>query len=854
MKDHLSFTFNVLFCRINYISFYLEKGDLGMPEETTATADTREAWWWEAEKRRPPGLDYLRKAVWSKGTTGGAYQPGITAGLDRMYWFTKSWKETDAFPSPERRAMAIRNVLRNMPIFIIDHSRILGYNAARPNELTFYTEFSYAFNESLFHDPRGVVPEEEKWWVSGIIDYWKDRCFQVQCERYLTDEEQASIQQGPCFGGVSMDGSSSANIDYDFPLENGLNKIIEMIDEKLEEAEDLLSTGPSTPKYLDYHEKIDQWRGMKLSAEAVIEWSNRYSRLAKIVAENFETDAKRKAELLKMSEICAKVPANPVEHLHESIQCEHFVALAARWFDRVHAGWSERVDQIYWPYYKKDVNDEKTLTRDEAIELLAENNLRIYEVTALAPFQYGFAFQGAPITLPTLTIGGVDADGRDACNDLTEALLDACKLIRVGEPSYIFRYHPQARISTLKSAYEAVRQGLGYPSFQHEQVCHDTLMHNFGATLEEARSYANVVCMSPGATKGRGGQGVRYACSFVSGVLPFQLSLFDGFEANLIRLQLGPHTGDATQFKTFDEFFEAFRLQLRNMYEIACRNRVKGRYIEAKYLQNVFASCLFKRCIDSGMDLVDGRCQTLSNAWITTALFTDVVDSCYAIKKLIYEDKKYTMAELQEALKANWLGFAEMRQDFVNAPKFGNDIDEVDEVAALCYKTIAEECNRNVDWDGGRYMPLPENAAAWAAGALMPALPNGRRQGDNLYDGGISPGAGFDKKGPTAVIRSVAKVDHRRLKQALLNQRLSPTQLAGEKGFQLWLNYMKTWYDLGVPHVQFNMVDNETLRAAQREPEKYQELIVRVAGYSAHFTELNALTQEGIIERTVQEI
>ena len=152
-------------------------------------------------------------------------------------------------------------------------------------------------------------------------------------------------------------------------------------------------------------------------------------------------------------------------------------------------------------------------------------------------------------------------------------------------------------------------------------------------------------------------------------------------------------------------------------------------------------------------------------------------------------------------------------------------------------------------------MALPESAAAWsAAGPMIGALPNGRRLGDCLYDGGISPGAGYDKKGPTAVLRSVSKVDARKMKQILLNQRLSPSQLAGEKGFQLWLNYMKTWYDLNIPHVQFNMVDNETLRAAQREPEKYQELIVRVAGYSAHFVELNALTQEGIIERTVQEI
>ena len=253
--------------------------------------------------------------------------------------------------------------------------------------------------------------------------------------------------------------------------------------------------------------------------------------------------------------------------------------------------------------------------------------------------------------------------------------------------------------------------------------------------------------------------------------------------------------------------------------------------------------------------MTDARSEPLSNAWITQYTGAEVIDSLYAMKKLIYDDRKYTMEQLLEALKANWVGYAEMRQDFVNVPKFGNDIDDVDEMSRFYFRTISEECGRNIESGGGRFMPLPQNLAAFSAFApMLGALPNGRRLGDCLYDGGISPGAGFDKKGPTAVLRSVSKVDGRRLKQVLLNQRLSPMQLAGDKGFQLWMNYMKTWYDLNIPHVQFNMVDNETLRAAQREPEKYQELIVRVAGYSAHFVELNALTQEGIIERTVQEI
>ena len=825
-----------------------------MAEQETKE-DVREAWWWEAEKRRSKPLDYLRKAIWSKGTVGGQYLPGIQVGLDRVYWFTKSFKETDGMPWVERRARAFNTVLEKQPIYIIDHQKIVGYQSARPHELSWQLEGGFLFAEDAFFDTAGLMPEEEKWWIKDCLDYWRPRGFQAQCERYLSEEEQAGMRSGPGASGISLDGSNSAVFDYEFVLENGLNNIAKEIDEKIDEGERLLCSGPSTPATVDVHEKLDQWRAMALTIPGVIGWANRYSRLAKIIAENFETDSIRKAELMKISDICAKVPANPAEHFHEALQAEWFVALAARWIERFHGGWSEREDQVFWPYFKKDVVDEKTLTKDEAIELLAEKHMRIYELSPVAPRGFRAGFQGSPIFVPAITIGGVDENGSDACNDLTDAILQACRLIRVGEPSFMFRYHPGARIQTQRECFETLRHGLGFPSFQHEGVSMDILMHNYGATLEEARSYANVVCMSPGITKGRGGQGVRFAAGFAINYKSYELAFYDGFDFSVSKLQLGPHTGDPTTFKTFEEFYEAWTMQVRYLYEILCRQRTKGRYMEAKWFQQPFGSCMYRRCIDSGMDMTDARCEPVSNAWITSVSLTDMCDSMYALKKLVYDEKKYTMEQLVEAMKANWLGYAEMRQEFLNVPKFGNDIEECDAMASRMFKTVAEECGRNVEWGGGRFMTLPEHTSGWnVAGPFIGALPNGRRLGDNLYDGGVSPGCGFDKKGPTAVLRSVSKIDGRRMKQMLLNQRLSPTQLSGEKGFQLWMNYMKTWYDLNIPHVQFNMVDNETLRAAQREPEKYQELIVRVAGYSAHFVELNALTQEGIIERTVQEI
>jgi len=258
--------------------------------------------------------------------------------------------------------------------------------------------------------------------------------------------------------------------------------------------------------------------------------------------------------------------------------------------------------------------------------------------------------------------------------------------------------------------------------------------------------------------------------------------------------------------------------------------------------------------VESGLDIIRPGSER-GNSWITFFTWVENPDSLAACKKLVFDERKYTMDQLITALEANWDGYEEMRLDFVkNAPKWGNDDDYVDEIMVRCLRDVAKRSHELKDPSGNPWPALPENVSGNIHySTVVGALPNGRRWGDALYDGGISPGPGLDKKGPTAVLKSCGKINHISDGRAfLLNQRLSPTQLAGEKGYQLWKAYMKTWADLGLDHVQFNMVDDATLRAAQREPEKYQELIVRVAGYSAHFVDISRKTQDNIIQRTVQ--
>ena len=834
-----------------------------------------ETYWWEAEKKRSPRLNYLRKALWSKNCVQSDHMPGVMCGLDKIYWYTRVYSETEGEPEVLRRAKALCTLLEHQPVFIVDQSQIVGYSCASPNEVILASESSDEVLWDWYYDGRGYIYDKDREWFTTALNYWSKHCFRTKVDRFLTEEEKMNTNLGVWWNGVYSLGLGSPCTQYEFVFDHGFDSIRDMIDENHGKVWNKIHNSPSfsatedvkdrIPRNPDLWErekqpetlqellhKLDQWNAMKMTLDVFKAWTKRYSRLARIVAENFEENTKRKAELLKISEICAKVGGGKPEHFQEVIQLNHFIMLVTRMMERHAAGYGFRLDQAWWPQYKRDVIDEKTLTREEARELMAEFQIRTHETCYATSRPMRMGVTGAISSLPVPTIGGVDETGKDACNDLTDDLLEALRLVRCSMPSYVFRWHPKARIETLKQVHETIKQGLGYPSIQHDGVCIDTLMHHFDASLEEARSWANVVCMSPGVTKGpRGGQGVRYTPDFIS-VMPLIFALHNGYHPTF-EMQWGPKTGDPAQFQTFEELWEAWKTQMRYFVDMACHVRNIIRCCEIEHFQTPFTACCFERCIREGKDTADTG--EVSNAWITVYCWVDVPDSLAAVKRIVFDDKKYTMAQLMTALQANWEGYEGMRLEFARAPKWGNDDDCVDGVVADAYEEMAVSFGRNIELDGWPFLPLPEQVAAYiGASPYVPATPNGRRQGDPLYDGGNSPGPGLDKKGPTAVLRSCSKIDWRQLKECLLNQRLSNTQMAGEKGFQLWLNYMKTWYDLEVPHVQFNCVDTETLRQAQTEPEKYQELIVRVAGYSAHFVDLQRFAQDAIISRTLQEV
>ena len=813
--------------------------------------DNRQYWWW-AEKKRSPRLNYLRKAVWSKASKGSTYLPGVQVCLDNLKWHTKIFKEAPpSEPFIITRARAHAALLDNMAVFITDQSRIQGYPGSAPHLITWIPMGSFTGNDDMINDRTGIIPEENLEEAKEMAAFWKGRTYEDKCNEYQTRKERVV----KLMGDFVAPGRDIMIIDFvtlqpDW-MYQGFDSIIESIDENLKDAEKKMRESPTAKEQVSYMEKIDTWKAMNICLEATIRYARRISRLANIVAENFETDPKRRQELIEISRICNKVPAKPPETLWEAMQLDHIVQVAYR-LEWHNVSWQWRQDYWHWPFYQKDVLQEKKMTRDEVVELCAEWMITAYGFgkTWLRAGREGI--QGSPGPY-VWTLGGVDEDGKDACNDLTDCYLEAALISRVSDPTFSFRYHSKVRTETLRRVFECIRHGLGYPSMRNDDVLIPNLMHWFGHPLKEARRWVNQACMAPAPDTKWGAPALRYPqASIGSGAKPILLALYDGYDS-LTGMQIGLKTGDSSKFETFEEFYDAWYTQLKDGFKVATNMEHKNRYVEAHFFPKPMTSSLFERCVETGQN--SALCKERSSLWFTLFTFSETGDCLAAIKKLIYEDKKYTMDELKKALDANWEGYEDMRMDFVRAPKWGNDDDYVDQIWARVYEDLGKMSWSVRDINGQPWPTLPEAVAAFTVQATKTgALPNGRRMGDPLYDGGCSPGCGFDKKGPTAVLNSVGKLDHvGSVRATLLNQRLSPSQLQGEKGFKMWQDYIKTWHDLGINHVQFNMVDNETLYAAQREPEQYSELLVRIAGYSAHFVEMNKITQDAIIARSVQK-
>lgn len=817
---------------------------------------------------REPSTDRMKRLKnrcrW-KHVMGGEYvDPDTKAGIERMRIITKAYQENVGQPEVIKRAKFLEKTAAEHPCIIQDEELLVGYHAEDPDWVCLYPDMG--FNATIDIVESDLMPEEYKDEARELAEWWKPRSLQGRCEPYFTNEElkigysYTTVEPFP-FALVYM----SMNVPYQTLFEDGLEKRIQICQKKIDKAfEEHLHTNVDKPydgeKWgkEDILHKIDNWRAQVIAAKAMITWSRRHARLARIIADNFDVPDWRREELRKIADVCYNCMAKPARGLWDAMQAKYFAWMIGHSYDRYSSGFAHLEDNLLFPYYKMSVydeNSEQPLTREQCLEIMEQQRLKVSERGIAKGRTYRVAQPGAN-DLHIISIGGVDEKNQDMCNEFTDLILESMLNMSTPEPSYGFRWHPNCNDNTKRLVFECIRRGFGFPAIFNHDIKKSQLENYYDVPEDEAARWSLQLCMSPGKSQRYGtqktrtqGGGYEYVASKC-----FEMALSNGFDYSYSQMQVGPKTGDPTKFKSMEEIWKAFETQCKYACKLHARARDITRYMEGKYCQCPFVSILDDACVEKGLDCMEDM--DYPNPWSNMMHNSDIADSFAAMEKLIFEEKKYTMEDLINALRANWEGYEEMRKEAWAAPKWGNDDDYVDKWMVRYYEMNYNIMHEQTTYiDGGRPLPLPQTVSLYASMApFIGALPYGRKHGEVLGDGGISPYVGQDKKGPTAVLKSVSKAPHRKTKGVQLNQRLSTDVMRGEKGYQLWKAYMNAWYDLDIDHVQFNVQSTEDLRAAQKEPEKYEDLIVRIAGYSARFISLPRIAQDAIVARTEQEM
>lgn len=789
----------------------------------------------------------LKSRMISKSFLGDKFKEPVFVDPEKARLYTESWKRTEGLPTVVRRARAFEHILDNCTVLIQEDEIVVGYPGINPAALQYSPERPRKIIEELIE--YGYVRDGDKQEVLALADYWKGKTPKDMMARYFNDEEMAILNSHRMIWALGADYTQRAMPDHDYLFAYGLDGIVAKMEESLANVKLEMEEVANLVRLPELANKHDFFQAAIISCQAAIRWAGRYSRLASYLAGR-EVDPTRRQELEKIAEVCYNIPARPPKDFQEAVQCHYFIWLLTHFYDHECHGASELIDHILWPAYRKSVIENKEITREQAQEMIECLWIKITCCGRLLPSDTRQSHQGTNM-VNAYTIGGQWPNGEDACTELTEVILDATKSIRVNQPSLAFRYHSKVPERVLLKALEVIQTGMGMPSFKNDDVAIASLM-DMGYTLEEARDWALIGCMSPGVA-GRWGR-VRRNAWHLTLTKSLEITLNNGCDM-LTGQKLGPQTADPSTFKTYEEFLAAFRQQVRYALRLGMRMHNISLWLQAEHFPRPFLSALFERSIEHGRDLMGTGDKSVP--WINIlGGAVDTADSLVAMKKLVFEEKVVSLPELVEILKKDWQGHEALLQKFLNAPKFGNDDDYADRIAAKdVYGLVVEEMSQLRDIWGVAPKSLPQAVSGvWSMGKVTAALPNGRHSGDPLADGGISPNIGSDRKGPTAVLKSVSKVDHRAHKAILLNQRFTPSTFAGEKGKRIFLAYLQSWHDLGIDHVQFNMASTKVLRAAQKDPDKYRDLMVRVAGYSAYFVELDKGVQDHIISRTPHEI
>lgn len=831
------------------------------------------------EISKTPRIEKLKAELFLK-------KPRIEA--DRAVLITESYRATEGEPMVMRRAKAFAHILENLPITIRENELIVGSASRQSRSCQVFPEFSFAWLEGEFDtvenrsaDPFSIS-EETKKILRETYRYWEGRTTSELAEEYMAPEaRRAMVHNIFTPGNYFYNGVGHVTVNYGKVLAVGYRGIMEEAGAELE----AMHVGD-----MDYVTKSCFLEAVMISCRAVITYAKRYRALA--AQEAAASSGERKQELLRIAENCSRVPENGASSFYEACQSFWFVQMLLQIESSGHSISPGRFDQYMYPYYKADLQSGR-LTREEAQELLDCIWIKLNDLNKVRDGASAEGFAGYGL-FQNLIAGGQNEDGVDVTNELSYMCIEASMHVQLPQPSLSVRVWNKTPHDFLLKAVELTRTGVGLPAYYNDEVIIPSLMSR-GLTLADARDYNIIGCVEPqkaGKTEG------WHDAAFFNMCRPLELVFSGGYDNGEL---VGLETGDVTEMKSFEEFHNAYRRQMEycigllvnadNAIDVAHKERCPLPYL----------SSMVEDCIKQGKTVQEGG--AVYNFTGPQGFgVANMADSLYAIQKLVFEQKKVTLEEYKTALEENYgrgllpervealtreilhslmasghrmeerqireitasvaaygtdaakkKKYDKLLEMIEELPKFGNDLEEVDamarETAYLYTKPLETYRNpRGGQYQAGLY-PVSANVPL---GAQTGATPDGRLAGTPVADG-VSPSAGKDVQGPTAAANSVAKLDHGIASNGtLFNQKFHPSVLSGQAGLENFAAFIRGFFDQKGSHIQFNVVSRETLLEAQRNPEQYKSLVVRVAGYSALFTSLSRSLQDDIINRTEQ--
>ena len=648
-----------------------------------------------------------------------------------------------------------------------------------------------------------------------------------------------------------------ANPDHEWYMKQGLRKLIDMTKDTIKrlEEEAVQSTGN---EFVKLRERIDDCHAMTIATEAVIAWIKRHADMASEMATK-EKDPKERERLETIASNCSWVAENAPRTFSEMMQLFWLSFIAHGFIEHASHSVTFRPDQSWYSWYKKDVEEDKTLDRITAGEYVAAYFMKYHEQGLLVDAKSLRSTGLGTRDYSVVTVAGQTSDGADATNDLTMLILDVIDGYRLHFPDVKVRWHTKFNRNNMRRVVEVMRTGLGSPSLRNDVTAIPELMNHYnsargGLTIEEARSWAVVGCNTPGVTINSRGAS-RRAARELNTIKSLEFTFFNGRdpepEWNWVK---SIETGDPAKFKDFEEFYQAWLKQ----YEWLLRTGMNLRNVCDEHYDKItrrpYLSTLYRRCVEDGVDVM-----LLDVPWLSfndNPGWVDCIDALAGLKYLVYDKKKYTMEQLLEAMTADWEGFEDMRQEFKDAPKFGNNDDYVDSLFAKATNDVGAMGkhvldNRN---NPGGYMNALVLTWMYHLAAYSGAIPNGRKRGEPLCDGGINPHAEFDKGGAWDRLASAMKIDQSKFKAWIYNQKFDYSTVEGEAGLEKMVEFTMAGLEGGMDQLQYNLQSRDMLRDAQKNPEKYPYLSVRISGYSAYFTSLPEYVQNAVIDRVDHEL